>query len=210
MSHFLKTVGWCLIVSVMGGCSSLPDSDVYKNNHITPPLDIPQELMSSTRIDDQMVVPDIAPTAILSAHDKTQSLDIPPDLIGSTSIQEQKLVPEMAQPVSVKEKPASRAQLTRTKYGQTNLIVHEDFARAWRRTGLALDSLGFKIEDRDRSRGVYFIFGDESIPDKQKEYIISLKSEPPMTHIVVKNKAGKIDSSKTAEKILTLLQEQLK
>ena len=35
--------------------------------------------------------------------------------------------------------------------------VGETFDRAWRRTGLALDRVGFTVEDRDRSQGVYFV-----------------------------------------------------
>ena len=35
--------------------------------------------------------------------------------------------------------------------------VDEPFDRAWRRVGLALDRAGFTVEDRDRSRGTYFV-----------------------------------------------------
>ncbi len=34
--------------------------------------------------------------------------------------------------------------------------MDENFDRAWRRVGLALDRVGFAVEDRDRSKGVYF------------------------------------------------------
>jgi len=37
------------------------------------------------------------------------------------------------------------------------LEMEEGFDRAWRRVGLALDRVGFAVEDRDRSRGVYFV-----------------------------------------------------
>ena len=33
----------------------------------------------------------------------------------------------------------------------------EPFDRAWRRVGLALDRVGFTVEDRDRSKGTYFV-----------------------------------------------------
>ncbi|HEU4376747.1 MAG TPA: outer membrane protein assembly factor BamC, partial [Telluria sp.] len=35
--------------------------------------------------------------------------------------------------------------------------VDEGFDRAWRRVGLALDRVGFTVEDRDRVNGVYFV-----------------------------------------------------
>jgi outer membrane protein assembly factor BamC len=122
--------------------------------------------------------------------------------------------------------PDLRAQLTKTQEGQVNLVVNEDFARAWRRTGLALDRLGFTVEDRDRSRGLYFIryidpdidqekgffsgwFGGESSQNNQ-EYRLSLRDESPVTRLVVLNSQEQIDTTQTAEKILSVLHEQLK
>lgn len=124
---------------------------------------------------------------------------------------------------TIEDKPVSRAQLMHTD--QIHLVVQEDFARTWRRTGIALDRIGFTVEDRDRSRGMYFIryidpesdkekgffaswFGGDSTPNNQ-EYRILLTDEALTTHIVVLNNQEQRDTSKTAEKILTLLQEQL-
>jgi outer membrane protein assembly factor BamC len=41
--------------------------------------------------------------------------------------------------------------------GAPVLEMDENFDRAWRRVGLALDRVGFAVEDRDRSKGVYFV-----------------------------------------------------
>lgn len=41
--------------------------------------------------------------------------------------------------------------------GASSLEMDEGFDRAWRRVGLALDRVGFAVEDRDRSKGVYFV-----------------------------------------------------
>ncbi len=41
--------------------------------------------------------------------------------------------------------------------GTPVLEMDEGFDRAWRRVGLALDRVGFAVEDRDRSKGVYFV-----------------------------------------------------
>ena len=35
--------------------------------------------------------------------------------------------------------------------------MEEPFDRAWRRVGLALDRIGFTVEDRDRAQGLYFV-----------------------------------------------------
>ncbi|PKO91917.1 MAG: hypothetical protein CVU15_10025 [Betaproteobacteria bacterium HGW-Betaproteobacteria-1] len=50
-----------------------------------------------------------------------------------------------------------RATIERGADGQLNLKVNDQFDRAWRRVGLALDRVGFVVEDRDRSRGLYFV-----------------------------------------------------
>ena len=36
-------------------------------------------------------------------------------------------------------------------------MLNESFDRAWRRVGVAIDSAGFSVEDRDRSAGEFFI-----------------------------------------------------
>lgn len=40
---------------------------------------------------------------------------------------------------------------------QRQLTLNEGFDRAWRRVGVAIDSAGFSVEDRDRSTGEYYI-----------------------------------------------------
>jgi outer membrane protein assembly factor BamC len=52
---------------------------------------------------------------------------------------------------------AARAELTTGAGGEPRLEVREPFDRAWRRVGLALDRVGFTVEDRDRQKGVYFV-----------------------------------------------------
>lgn len=128
-----------------------------------------------------------------------------------------------------------RAQLSRDGAGLANLRVKEDFARAWRRTGLALDRVGFTVEDRDRSRGLYYVryidplkdsnakkekgildkltfnifSGDDSVQDKST-YLVSLKEQDQQTNVTVLNDKGELEKSGTAFRILTLLHEQLK
>jgi outer membrane protein assembly factor BamC len=46
--------------------------------------------------------------------------------------------------------------------------LSEDFDRAWRRVGLALDRTGFTVEDRDRSKGIYFVRYVDPTVEKQE------------------------------------------
>jgi outer membrane protein assembly factor BamC len=51
------------------------------------------------------------------------------------------------------EQRQDRAKLSRATDGAGALLLEEAFDRAWRRVGLALDRVGFTVEDRDRSQG---------------------------------------------------------
>ena len=105
----------------------------------------------------------------------------------------------------------------------------EGFERTWRRVGLALDRAGFTVEDRDRVQGVYFVrFVNDATDtrgwfsklfsfgasDKEKEaqrYRISVRSDSVnTTQVSVWNNQNKPEASPVGQKILTLLQEQLK
>jgi outer membrane protein assembly factor BamC len=117
--------------------------------------------------------------------------------------------------------------------GAGPLVVNDSFDRAWRRVGLALDRVGFTVEDRDRSKGLFFvryIDPEADLQEGQKErWIDKLKfwrpsPKPPqpqyrihvsdagasMSQVQVQNMQGAPEASSTGRKILGLLYEQLK
>lgn len=51
---------------------------------------------------------------------------------------------------------------------KNTLIVREAFDRSWRRVGLALDRIGFTVEDRNRLEGIYFVRYIDPDADKKK------------------------------------------
>jgi outer membrane protein assembly factor BamC len=130
-----------------------------------------------------------------------------------------------------KRERAPRAHIVRDDEGGVVLALREDFSQAWRRTGLALDRVGFTVEDRDRSRGMYFVryvdpakeeiekdegllskltfWGDDDGP-KENEYLISIVGGENTTRVVVLDKRGKREVSSTATRILGLLHDELK
>ncbi len=136
-----------------------------------------------------------------------------------------------AETLLAKEKGGGpRAQLTRDADGNAALSLDEDFSRAWRRTGLALDRVGFTVEDRDRSRGVYFVRYVDPLKDDDKkgflsklkfwkgspkpssdDYLVSvIGADNAATRIVILNKEGAREKSDTSNRILALLEEQLR
>ena len=132
---------------------------------------------------------------------------------------------------AAKARPADRAKLVRSQDGAGTLEVEESFDRAWRRVGLALDRVGFTVEDRDRSKGLYFVryvdpesdgqnkkdglisklaFWKPSTPAPQTRYRVYVKDNAALTTVQVLSNEGGIDQTDSAKKILGLLYDQLK
>ena len=126
-----------------------------------------------------------------------------------------------------------RAEIRKSSDGAELLQVYEPFDRAWRRVGLALDRVGFTVEDRDRQKGLYFVRyadpeADMSNKDRDKgilarfftfskdskvkaeQYRVQVRQDQNNSQIYVLNKDGGSENSKTTQRIIALLHEQLK
>ncbi len=131
--------------------------------------------------------------------------------------------------------PAEARNAVLENSGAGPLVVNDGFDRAWRRVGLALDRVGFTVEDRDRSKGLFFVRyidpeadrqttkTDESWTDKLMFWKSSPKTDnkpqyrihvadagASMSQVQVQNSSGTPESSSTGKKILSLLYDQLK
>lgn len=130
-------------------------------------------------------------------------------------------------------KAEPRARLAKADDGTGTVEVQERFDRAWRRVGLALDRVGFTVEDRDRTKGLYFVRyvdpeadgkkeekgwlarlavwkSDSTQADSKVQYRVYVKEAGAATLVQVLSREGGVDKSDTAKKILGLLYEQLK
>lgn len=114
----------------------------------------------------------------------------------------------------------------------TELWIDEAFARAWRLTGVALDRVGFAVEDRDRSNGIYFVryskllesekeekgffsklafwTDEESTIDMEAQYQVKLLSNGETTQVVVRNEQGEQADALAVETILGLIHAQIR
>ena len=72
-----------------------------------------------------------------------------------------------------------RATLTKNSDGSLSIGLKDPFDRAWRRVGLALDRIGFVVEDRDRSSGIFYVrytdLGVDDAPKKEEGLLDKLK-----------------------------------
>lgn len=68
-----------------------------------------------------------------------------------------------------------RATLNKGTDGTVTLALTDQFDRAWRRVGLALDRVGFLVEDRNRSQGLFYVrYSDieADMPDEDKKGLL--------------------------------------
>ncbi len=128
--------------------------------------------------------------------------------------------------------PANVARASYDKIKGGSLKVNEPFDRAWRRVGLALDRVGFTVEDRDRSKGLFFVryidpdveaksdqgkgfldklaFWRKDDPLSKPQYRVYVAEVAGISDVEVQSADGKADNSATAKRILGLLLEQLR
>jgi outer membrane protein assembly factor BamC len=63
-----------------------------------------------------------------------------------------------------------RAEVVKEADESVTLKLKDSYARGWRRVGLALDRIGFVVEDKDRSKGMYYVrYADVDIDDAPKK-----------------------------------------
>ncbi|MFM2434065.1 MAG: hypothetical protein RL063_44, partial [Pseudomonadota bacterium] len=109
-----------------------------------------------------------------SAQDAELDVELLRRLMVKLGVDEQK-----SKSIVVSAAVLNRAEVVKEADGSATLLLNDPFDRAWRRVGLALDRVGFVIEDKDRSNGIFFVrYADVDIddtPKKKKGVLESLK-----------------------------------
>ena len=121
-----------------------------------------------------------------------------------------------------------QARLVTAANGTPQVQLAEDFDRAWRRVGLALDRTGFTVEDRDRSKGIYFVryvdpslekqepgffgklFGRGSAPLPTQQFQVVVRTEGQSSQVSVLDRAGGAAPGADAQRIVKVLADELK
>ena len=112
---------------------------------------------------------------------------------------------------------------------ETRIEMTQSFDRAWRDVGLALDRSNFTVDDRDRSKGIYFVryvnpkdlgdsrgwfgrtFGKTDDADKKAKVYLVVVQDRGQNQIVisVQDSDGKPENTATGNQLLTTLDRQL-
>ena len=129
----------------------------------------------------------------------------------------------------------ARAAIQQGIGGFETLEVFEPFDRTWRRVGLALDRIGFTVEDRDRQKGQYFVrYADTDATDMKRkdaekgllsklafwktddgaataeQYRVHIRQFAGKCVVQVLTKEGAQANTQSSRRIIALLNDQLK
>ncbi|ALM84129.1 outer membrane protein assembly factor BamC [Bordetella sp. N] len=127
------------------------------------------------------------------------------------------------------EQAPQRPQVQDIRADGALLNVNESFDRTWRRVGVALDSGGFTVDDRDRSAGDYFVryydtdtgvqneqpgffgrlFSGSDKKAQAPQYRVHLAGQGDTTQVTVLDSTGKRDNTPTAQRLLGVLRDKM-
>lgn len=111
------------------------------------------------------------------------------------------------------------------------ILIPQPFRNSWRLIGIALDRAGFAVEDRDQSQGIYYVryagretsaeapkpglisrlaFWRKPKVDPVKQYQVKVSGNEQESRVTVLAADGSPDTSAEGQRILGLIQEQLR
>jgi outer membrane protein assembly factor BamC len=121
-----------------------------------------------------------------------------------------------------------KVQVAQTSSGLSTIDLAESFDRAWLRVGLALDRTNFTVDNRDRERGIYYVRFSDPVQEVKregflgkllygsnsnvigKEYLVNVRPKgDAATQVAVVDATGQLDTSSDAQRLVTLLHQQL-
>ncbi len=118
--------------------------------------------------------------------------------------------------------------------GESQLLIDEDYSRAWRLVGLALDGSNYAVEEQNRGQGLYVVEYRDPEKENQKpgeegffsklafwrdkpaapavgtRYRIRLAGQGARTLVVVRDSNDQPDASAGARQVLEILQQVIK
>jgi outer membrane protein assembly factor BamC len=110
----------------------------------------------------------------------------------------------------------------------TELTLGEAYDRAWLRVGVALDRANFTVDDRDRTKGIYYVryvdpkdmtsdsqgFWNQVFHGRKekiaKQYKLNVRAVTEnQTRVAIVDDSGQVDNSRPAREIMSLVGSEL-
>ncbi len=148
-----------LLLAIFAGCSSTAEhTDYMKDASKARPLEVPPDLVLP-KSEDHYTVPGGGNGAVASysayAKSNAQNQACVCKEAAAGPAQPAALVPAAvpaAQPPKLKDRGD----------GSKSILLAEPFDRCWLRVGEALDRAGIAVEDKDRSKGLFYLKGGKN------------------------------------------------
>lgn len=146
--------------------------------------------------------------------------------LGAT--QEQADATKAAQTTAQAATAPAAAQVKQAAGGQPVIELAQPFDRAWRAVGLALDHASFTVQDRDRSKGAYYVrYADPDAPRPEQGWLdrifqrsdkeiptalnqIVVRESAGLSQVQVLDEQGAALPAQTAERLLKLVAAEIK
>ena len=187
------------------------------------PLEVPPDL-SRPASDDRYQIP----AGTVAATSASASLGQVPSVIATTAAADSSrsgtpaasaVAATTAAPVNTIE-PAGLASLREISGGNTVIVMNDPFDRSWRKVGLALESAGLVVEDRDREKGVYYLrpvkldrswldklMFWQSDEDKTRHYRVNVKDGGSTCEVSITDQTGA--SNKVSKQMLEAINKNI-
>ncbi|HEU0189346.1 MAG TPA: outer membrane protein assembly factor BamC [Gallionella sp.] len=108
-----------------------------------------------------------------------------------------------AMPAADVSEPAGTASLREVSEGGVIIVMNDAFDRSWRKVGLAIESAGLVVEDKNRDKGIYFLrpikvesgwldslkFWKSNV-DTENRYQVNIKDGGAICEVSVSNQNG--------------------
>ncbi|MGA8864980.1 MAG: outer membrane protein assembly factor BamC [Gallionella sp.] len=215
-----------VLVSLVG-CSMFGNTskhlDYAAEAKSIPPLEVPPDL-SRPATDDHYQIP-VGAVATSSA---SASLGQVPSVIATAASADSSrsgnpaasaVAATSATPVNAVE-PAGLASLREISGGNTVIVMNDPFDRSWRKVGLALESAGLVVEDRDREKGIYYLrpvkldrswldklMFWKSSEDKTRHYRVIVKDGGSTCEVSITDQTG--ESNKVSKQMLEAINKNI-
>jgi uncharacterized lipoprotein len=207
-----------LALPLLGGCGMVsgllghdPQEQQYGKAESLPPIEVPPDLTGAGG-SSALVVPGVddgSAPGHAATQDGGSGPSAPPEQLAGDAGGQQPAV----------------AHVERGVDGAPRLVVPEDFSRAWRSVGKAIEAADMRVDDRDRSRGLYFVdykhtkprgrlartlmfWGGDETTAKDR-FLVLLQSAGEQTNVLVFNEKEKLVTAPIAEDILRKIQQNL-
>jgi outer membrane protein assembly factor BamC len=116
--------------------------------------------------------------------------------------------------------PAGTATLRELADGNTIIVMNDPFDRSWRKVGLAIESAGLAVEDKDREKGIYYLrpikielgwsdklkFWKKS-QDTNRHYRVNVKDSGTTCEVMITDQSGA--SNKTGKQMLEAMYKNI-